>query len=125
MKYTNIVLIDDDIDDQEIFCDALAQVAQKVTCTALSNAKDALRQLEEKVITPDAIFLDLNMPIMNGEEFLKRIKMNQELEKIPVIIFSTSANPSTIAATLKMGAIDFITKPSSYNALVQILTPIF
>ena len=125
MKYTNILLIDDDIDDQEIFGEALARISQEVNFTAMSNAKDALRQLVGKVISPDAIFLDLNMPIMNGEEFLKLIKMDEELKHIPVIIFSTSANPATIADLKNTGAVDFITKPGSFSTLIEVLTPFF
>jgi len=50
MKYSNIILIDDDIDDQEIFREALAKAAPHVVCKAMSNAKDALLQLAEKAI---------------------------------------------------------------------------
>jgi len=50
MKYSNIILIDDDIDDQEIFREALSKAAPHVVCKAMSNAKDALLQLAEKAI---------------------------------------------------------------------------
>jgi len=64
------------------------------------------------------------MPIMTGQEFLMKIKNIDHLKQIPVIIFSTSSNASTIVATKELGAIDFITKPNRFDALVNILKPI-
>jgi len=125
MKYQNILLIDDDVEDQEIFTEALKEVSDRLKCTTMTNAKEALSQLDKKELHPDLIFLDLNMPIMTGIEFLKKIKSLDHLKSLPVIIFSTSSNPSTIAETTELGAIDFITKPSRFNDLVEILEPLF
>ena len=80
MPYKNILLIDDDDDDQEIFLSAVEQVSESVTCVALGNATEALHQLTTKAIVPDIIFLDLNMPIMNGQQFLTEIKKNAALK---------------------------------------------
>lgn len=121
MQYKNILLIDDDTDDQEIFMTAVNEIAESVTCSALSNAAEALKQLESNVINPEVIFLDLNMPVMSGQEFLMRIKNTTQLNKIPVIIFSTSSNTNTISLMKEMGAHDFITKPNKYDQLVDVL----
>ena len=115
------MLIDDDADDHEIFMAALAKVSMAVTCTGYTNAGEALQKLEQGQITTDVIFLDLNMPIMNGQQFLYEIKKRPDLEHIPVVIFSTSSNPSTIQLTKEMGAMKFITKPDKFNDLVRIL----
>lgn len=122
MRYKNILLIDDDDDDQEIFLSAVEELSDSVHCVALSGATDALQKLTAKVINPDLIFLDLNMPIMNGHQFLVEIKKNEELKNIPVIIFSTSSHFTTIQHTKKLGAFDFITKPAKYDELIKILT---
>lgn len=124
MAYRNILLIDDDEDDQEIFLEAVSDISQEVTCTALSNASEALQQLRSGELRPDVIFLDLNMPVMSGQQFLAEIRQQPGLPDIPVIIFSTSSHAATIAQTKEMGASDFITKPGTYNALVNILTPL-
>jgi CheY-like chemotaxis protein len=124
IKYQNIVLIDDDGDDQEIFLEAVEQICSKVKCIAFSDATHALQKLIAKEITPDVIFLDLNMPIMTGQQFLAEIKKNDDIKDIPVIIFSTTTHLGTIKLTKEMGAVDFITKPSMFNDLIKILTPL-
>jgi CheY-like chemotaxis protein len=124
MRYQNILLIDDDIDDQEIFTTALEEVSPSLQCTALSDAKTALEKLETNELRPDVIFLDLNMPIMSGQQFLTEIKKRDQLQEIPVIIFSTSSNLSTIAHTKALGAAHFVTKPGSFAALVELLKPL-
>lgn len=122
--FKNLLLIDDDEDDQEIFLTAVSAVSAQVVCTAMSNAAEALKKLAKKDIDPDVIFLDLNMPVMNGHQFLEEIKKDVTLKNIPVIIFSTSSHPGTIQSTKKLGAHDFITKPGLYDELVTILKPL-
>lgn len=121
MKYKNILLIDEDLEDLEIFNSALEKVSNEINCVSLTNAKEALIKLNEKELDPDVIFLDLNMPVMGGREFLKKIKESENLKSIPVIIFSTSSNSGTIIETKELGAIDFITKPNRFDDLVTIL----
>src|SRR6186713_579511 len=117
MRYKNILLVDDDEDDQEIFLTALEKVNNSIHCTALDNATRALHMLLEKELTPDLIFLDLNMPVMNGQQFLTELKKEDLLKDIPVIILSTSSHKATIQLTRDLGALDFISKPDNINAL--------
>jgi CheY-like chemotaxis protein len=121
MLYQNLLLIDDDEDDQEIFMTAASEASHRVNCIALFDAREALQKLSDRELIPDVIFLDLNMPIMNGQQFLVEIKKQHELRHIPVIIFSTSSNRNTITTMKELGATDFITKPSLYDELVNIL----
>ena len=76
------LLVDDDLDDQEVFLSAVGQISNAVTCTALNNASEALHKLAVKELTADVIFLDLNMPAMNRQQFLIEVKKNQDLLKI-------------------------------------------
>lgn len=124
MPYHNIVLIDDDEDDHEIFLDAVEQVNSSVQCTVFFEAAKALEKLSTKQVVPDAIFLDLNMPVMNGQQFLTEIKNNHELIDIPVIIYSTSSNSNMVLSIKKLGAHDFITKPDNFDDLIKILKPL-
>jgi CheY-like chemotaxis protein len=78
----------------------------------------------ELVVSPDIIFLDLNMPRMNGLEFLKAIKTHRSYKRIPVIIYTTSSNPEDIRKTKDLGATDFVTKPSDFDELYQKLITI-
>ena len=116
MAYRNILLIDDDTDDQEIFLSAVEMVFDAVNCITFSNAKEALQQLVRRQIAADLIFLDLNMPVMSGQQFLAEFK-KLDLE-IPIIILSTTANTATIRQTRELGAVDFITKPDKFDDLV-------
>lgn len=124
MPFRKILLIDDDTEDHEIFKTALDQVSKTTQCTTSTDAREALNMLVSHQLNPDVIFLDLNMPIMSGQEFLREIKMRSETQHIPVIIFSTSSNAATVKLTRDMGAIDFITKPDRFDKLVEILKPI-
>ena len=121
MPYKNIMLIDDDIEDQEIFLEAIEQAGVSVNCTALENAKEALHKLLGKDLAVDLIFLDLNMPIMSGSQFLAEIKKLDSLKDIPVIILSTSSDSNTIQQTKQLGATKFITKPETFDELVFVL----
>lgn len=124
MGFQTVLLIDDDIDDQEIFKSAMNVVAPETHCFVWTNAQDALSELLERKLNPEIIFLDLNMPIMSGQEFLMKVKEDDRTRHIPVVIFSTSSNPTTIQLTKDIGATDFITKPDRFDKLVTILKPI-
>lgn len=124
MLYKNILLVDDDIEDHEIFNAALTVASNTARCMAITNAIEAFDKLDRNELKPDVIFLDVNMPFMNGLDFLKKVKATKHLEAIHVIMFSTSANPATISAAKELGAINFITKPSGFDELVNILKPL-
>ncbi|MFD2520577.1 response regulator [Emticicia soli] len=124
MIFSNILLIDDDEDDQEIFQSAVQQISTSVQYKYLNSAREALQKLSSGEVSPEVIFLDLNMPLMSGQEFLGQIKQNELLSTIPVIIFSTSSDPTTKELTKHLGAHDFITKPSDFDQLVDLLKPL-
>lgn len=93
MKNRMILLVDDDPDDQLIFKDALGELGEDVGCATASNGREALAYLQ-KMPPPEVIFLDLNMPVMNGFDFLMHIKDNPLLRKIPIVIYTTSDHPA-------------------------------
>jgi CheY-like chemotaxis protein len=120
MKYKNILQIDDDYDDCDFFLEALREVSE-ASYTSIHNPVQALQLLDNKVIEPDLIFLDINMPYMNGIDVLTEIKKKDVLKNIPVIIFSTSI-PFEIKNKIKtLGAMDCLIKPNEFNALKKIL----
>lgn len=124
MLYRNIWLIDDDEDDQDIFLTALEKVGLSIHCTAFEHAGEALNQLQTTQPNPDLIFLDLNLPGMNGQQFLMEIKKAEALKSIPVVILSTSSHKATIELTKELGAMDFFSKPDKFEDLIQILKSI-
>ena len=119
-------LIDDDFDDQEIFSLALEKVDPTLTCITANSGLEALQKLaDERLSIPDYIFLDLNMPRMNGKECLTEIRKYDRLKNIPVVIYSTSSMKNEIAETVKLGATDFIVKPYSMTDLIDELNRFF
>jgi CheY-like chemotaxis protein len=120
-EYKQILIIDDDEDDQDIFITAMQKVSPAVSCLAYSNAKEALHQLTEKAISPDVIFLDLNMPVMTGQQFLLEARKVRALAAIPIIVFSTTSHKPTIQLTRDLGANGFITKPDKFDELITVL----
>ena len=116
-----LFLVDDDIDDHEIFKSALAKVDEELALLTATNGYEALNLLSKASTLPDYIFVDLNMPRMGGLQFLKEIKQTDTLKDIPVIIYSTSSNPGDIAKTKQLGAVSFVTKPSRFSDLCTLL----
>jgi CheY-like chemotaxis protein len=115
-KIELLFLIDDDADDQHVFAEALSEVDDSISLLTASNGLDALETLRRAPSRlPDLIFLDLNMPKMNGKQFLKEIKSTAQLSNIPVVIYSTSSARVDREETLDLGASDFIVKPNSYG----------
>src|ERR1700722_2530434 len=121
MRYSKILLIDDDEDDQELFAAAIRQVAASVQCMVLESAQTALRLLDSKEVAVDLIFLDLNMPVMSGQQFLAEKNQRAGLRDIPVVVLSTSSNTDIIAKTTELGVTKFVTKPNSFTELKTIL----
>jgi len=117
MKHKTILLIDDDEDDQLIFIDAIKEVHAGIVCLTADNGSDAYLQLEKSSPAPSLIFLDLNMPVMNGFEFLQRVKKNDRLKNIPIIIYTTSDSPLDKQNTIESGAVMFFTKTPDFKLL--------
>jgi CheY-like chemotaxis protein len=114
-QIVNLMLVDDDEDDRDIFLSVVESISPDIVCSVATNGREALMKLGGAETLPEKIFLDLNMPLMDGKQFLREIKKNRGLSKIPVIILSTSSDKETIALTKELGAEDFITKPDKYS----------
>jgi CheY-like chemotaxis protein len=119
------LLVDDDDDDREIFCLALQKIDPAIECMTARDGVEALSILNGKKYLPDYIFLDLNMPVMDGKECLKGIRMQNHLSTVPVIIFSTSSAEKDKEEAKKLGATAFITKPPLVSTLAAKLWDIF
>ena len=113
--------IDDDLEDTEIFQEAIASVDPQIVFYTASDGHEGFQVLEQITVVPDFIFLDVNMPRMNGKEFLTQIKKKVILRSIPVIMYSTTSHKEVILAFKKLGAYDFIKKPDSFEKLRETL----
>ena len=112
-----ILYADDDIDDCELIVEALEQIDPGIECTMVSDGKQALNVLNEEAALPDYIFLDVNMPVMDGKHCLMEIKKDHRLKDIPVVIYSTSQNENEISELYAMGAREYLKKPNSFSDL--------
>ena len=78
-------------------------------CFEAGNGEEALRLLAEQPV--DLVFTDINMPVMNGEEFMRRLSADPKLNCIPVIVASTDSTDTRIAHMMALGAKGYIRKP--------------
>lgn len=119
-------LIEDDQDDQEVFGMALRTVIASSTIVYAFDGVEALEKLRNPGLQDvDFIFLDLNMPRMNGKQFLVEVKRDPALKHIPVIIYSTSSDANDKEETKSLGAFEFMTKPPYFDQLTQLLRDFF
>lgn len=123
MGYKTIFHIDDDDDDIIFFNAAVEHLSAAASCFSFTNAEKALQKLTSGEFLPDAIFLDINMPQINGQKLLGKLKATEALRDIPVIILSTSSDPNTKEQLKADGATGFLTKPPSLKELVNLLRP--
>jgi CheY-like chemotaxis protein len=113
----NLFLIEDDEDDQLLFKMAIEDIKDVELCGIAENGKAALQTLCTYNQGPDLIFLDINMPVMNGLEFLREFKTNASINKTPVILMSTIKYE--IDHAKKLGALTAIAKPDSIGLLTK------
>jgi len=113
-----IYLSDDDHDDVEFFKLAVAEICGGCSLTVSYNGEELLAQLENcGDDRPDIIFLDVNMPKINGLEALKSLKQFSGFENIPVIVYSTTTNDTFINDAYSLGANHYFVKPFNFREL--------
>jgi len=117
MKKKSILLVDDDELDTISVQRTLKKSDTPYTLYTAFNGKDALAMLKDanQPISPDVILLDLNMPKMNGIEFLKVLRNDESLKDIKVFIMTTSGETIDRAITEQLGISGYIIKPLGYN----------
>jgi CheY-like chemotaxis protein len=118
--HKTFILVDDDPDDRELFTIALRNVAPAIHCLCFKNGREAIEHLTTTA-QADLIFLDLNMPLMNGWDCLQKMKQEPAIKHIPVIIYSTSSSEKEIQRAREGGARCFFVKPDDFTTLNNIL----
>lgn len=114
-----ILLVEDDLDDQKLFIDALADIKDTILFDVVHNGKEAIDILQRAVTLPSLIFMDINMPVMNGIECLSAIAKDPAISSVPVVILSSSIAQREQVRSL--GAVAFIEKTSSAKAFCEAL----
>lgn len=120
-----ILLAEDDSVDVMIVERAFKdlKIKNQLACTA--NGEEALEYLKNDANKkPCIILLDLNMPKMNGIEFLKIVKADEVLKKIPVIVLTTSSQQQDIVESFKLGVAGYIVKSVDYAKFTKAINTI-
>lgn len=115
-----IMLVEDDAADVLIIKRALKELKIDNKLVHSADGEEALEYLKnEENERPCIILLDLNMPKMNGIEFLEAAKSDEELKSIPVIALTTSESSQDITRCFKLGIVGYIVKPVDYKKFVK------
>lgn len=117
--FKTILLIDDDDDEHEIFSSALKMLGGTFNFISAGSCEEGLSLLQH--INPDYIFIDVNMPRINGLICLEEIKKIERVAHVPVYMYSTGMNARDGQRALQLGAIDYIIKPNSISNLSTLL----
>lgn len=117
VKEKLIFIVDDDVDDKELFIEAVKELDDKIKCHTAWNGEDALEKLSLMDELPAYIFVDINMPKVNGKQFLGELMKQERFNKIPVIMLTTSHMEEDIDETRNLGATFFLTKPNTFKEL--------
>jgi CheY-like chemotaxis protein len=120
-----VLYAEDDLEDLDIFCEVLEQIDPSVRCLSARDGREALELLDNAIILPDYIFLDINMPAMDGKVCLKHLKKDDRFKNIPVIIYTTSNSKKDIELCMQLGAREYIQKPNSIKEAVDKLSKFF
>ncbi|MFV8332028.1 response regulator [Flavobacterium sp. XS1P32] len=121
-KALNILLIEDDEIEVMKFNRVLSKLKIAHKIVEANNGEEAITILKEKEIVPDIIVLDLNMPKINGIEFLGILKSDDYLKYIPAIILTTSSNRSDLLECYRIGIAGYLLKPLKYDEYVDRVT---
>jgi CheY-like chemotaxis protein len=122
MQTMTILYIEDDIEDQELFKDALTEVHSDAVLLFAQNGRQGIDMLEEMASLPNIIFVDLNMPgELTGKEVIGLVRKDKRLADIPIITYTTSSRKSDREEALGRGATDYVVKPNTYKDVCVVL----
>lgn len=125
-KPRTFLLADDDLEDQELFKEAMLEMLPQLTVHCVMNGKEVLEYLSASrdEDLPSLIVLDYNMPKGNGPEILDILNRQLRYHGIPKIVWSTSNAEDYISECISKGAKAFFVKPDNFSQLQKMLAQI-
>lgn len=125
IKSKPILLIEDDSVDAMTVRRALRELHVANPLQHVENGEEALTYLRNPGCEPPClILLDLNMPVMNGIEFLQAVKADHELKRIPVVVLTTSDEQKDKVESFELGVAGYMRKPVEYQQFVETIRTI-
>jgi two-component system response regulator len=127
LEPVTILLVDDDSGDRKLIKNSLSQQKLSNELLTAKTAEEALDYLsaskagDSQCPRPELILLDLNMPGMGGKEFLRRIKADDDLDTIPVVILTTSDSDKDILESYKLHASGYVKKPVTLHGFQKVM----
>lgn len=123
-KPKTLILTDDDEDDRDFFISALQSISYEASVRTFNDGAYLIEYLEGGCEKPDIIFLDINMPRLNGLEALERVRTMYTKEEVPVVMYTTSSNEMDKMQAENLGANLYVEKPSDYNRLKTVIAEV-
>jgi CheY-like chemotaxis protein len=124
LRTLEVLLVEDDDGDVLMTREALHEGAVRNRLTVASDGADALDYLHRRgahadAVRPDLIILDLNLPRVDGRQVLAEIKQDDDLRRIPVVVFSTSEAPDDVVDSYNLHANAYVSKPADFDRFVE------
>lgn len=108
-----ILWAEDGLDDQYLIKHALGQLSDTPTVDFVEDGVMALDVVSGR--RPDLVVLDINMPVMDGLETLRRLRANEATRLLPVVVFSTGREENAVQVSRQLGVLEYIQKPFHYQ----------
>ena len=122
----NILLTDDNVNEHLFFKYATKSINEKIKVHSLNSGKSLLEYFKsDQNPLPDIVFLDVNMPLKNGNECLAELRANELLKSLPVVMYSTSDSADDVDTAYELGANLYVKKPIGIDELRQVLARVF
>src|SRR3954452_2995560 len=114
-----IIFVEDDVDDQELFAEALRDLKVERSFKFFADGREALEYLQTTEEQPFVIFCDVNMPRLNGIELRNEINSSDYLKRksIPFVFFTTALSPRLVDEAFALSVQGFFKKPEEYSEI--------
>ena len=120
MRKPSVLLIEDNPDDVALAQRAIARSRAAATLEVARSGREAIGMLRDRADLPKAVFLDINMPEWNGFEVLRRVRADERTRLLPIVMLTTSSEPSDISRSYELGANSYVAKPVDFLEFVEI-----